>query len=128
DIALSAGYAARDQRVDLGAFFDALGNDAHVHVPGQPHQHADHDGGRYVAIDRIDEELVDLERIGPQPLNLRQPAVTDADIVYCHLEAEFANLGDTLRRRGGWREHCAVWPDPAGEHFSTANLAGLQVE
>src|SRR5690606_35850211 len=70
-------------------------------------------------VDRQLEALVLLE----QRLQFRE---RDPHQLPCQRADASAFLGQF--DEAGWREHCAVWPDPAGEHFSTAKLADLQVE
>ena len=56
------------------------------------HQHGDDRCRRLILRDRIDEELVDLDRVGAQPLHLGQAAIADANVIHCDPKAEFAQL------------------------------------
>jgi hypothetical protein len=45
------------------------------------HQHGDDRRCRRIFRDRIDEELVDLDRVGAQPLDLGQAAIADTNVI-----------------------------------------------
>ena len=85
-----SSHAARDQRGHLLVGLDAFRMDLHLQLAGELHEHP-HDGVcSRIAADRVDEELVDLENVRAEPLNLREAAMADADVVDGDLEAVFA--------------------------------------
>ena len=97
-VSLAELHAGGGKRRALGLFLDAFGENGHRKLPAEPHQHLDHGPGRRIAADGIDEELVDLENVRAELLDVGQPAVTDADVVDRHLEAEAAQFGDARCR------------------------------
>src|SRR6185437_8618597 len=94
-IALALLNAAGEQRLHLLVGFDALGDDRHLQVPGEPHQGFDDPRGGFV-LDGVDEEFVDLHGVGAERLQMRKSAMADADVVDRDLEAEIAQRAHDL--------------------------------